>query len=213
MRDPQVYPLDWPIGEPRATRRVRGKFEVQFGRARDELLRELRLLGARDVVISSNVPTRRDGLPYADAPKRLSDPGVAVYWTAERWDAAAKRYVRTPFVMACDKYDSPVANIRALGLSVEAIRSLERHGTRQLRDRAFSGFAALPAVASPPSRSVWWRVLGLSEQPVTEDEVNTAYRARAKHCHPDHGGSDEAMAELNRARDEAIAFVRARGGA
>jgi hypothetical protein len=51
-----------------------------MGRARDGLLHEVCLLGATNVVISTNVPTRGDGLPYSDE-RRLDDPGVAVYFT------------------------------------------------------------------------------------------------------------------------------------
>lgn len=40
--------------------------------------------------------------------------------------------------------------------------------------------------------------------------IAAAFRARAKACHPDHGGSTEMMAELNAARD---ALLRASGPA
>jgi hypothetical protein len=200
------YPLDWPVGEPRTPyhRREVGRFEVEFGRARDELLRELRLLGARDVVISSNIPTRADGLPYANAPKRLDDPGVAVYWVTRRYDSNARKDVTAPFVMACDRYRTAVANIRAIGLSVEALRALERHGTKAIRDRAFSGFAALPAQAGASS---WRTVLGLGDAQVSADDVERAYRRAAMTAHPDRGGTTEAMSEVTRARADALREV------
>ena len=43
-------------------------------------LAELRRFGASNIVISSNVPTGRGGLPLASA-KRVDDAGVAVYFT------------------------------------------------------------------------------------------------------------------------------------
>jgi hypothetical protein len=41
-------------------------------------MEELRRLGATNIVVSTNVPVKADGLLYADN-KRLDDPGIAVY--------------------------------------------------------------------------------------------------------------------------------------
>lgn len=52
-----------------------------------------------------------------------------------------------------------------------------------------------------------YRVLGLG--PLAPDEVvRLVYRHLAQRCHPDHGGSQEAMARLNRAYEE---IARQRG--
>lgn len=50
--------------------------------------------------------------------------------------------------------------------------------------------------------------LGL-EQGATVDAVHAAFRARANERHPDHGGSEEAMAELVSARDRVLAYLGA----
>jgi curved DNA-binding protein CbpA len=34
--------------------------------------------------------------------------------------------------------------------------------------------------------------------------IERAFRTRARKCHPDTGGSNEAMVELNTARDQAL---------
>ena len=69
----EAFPLQWPAGWPglipgyrESDRRFRGATygELTIGRTRDQLLNELKLLGARDVVISSNLQLRQDGLPY-----------------------------------------------------------------------------------------------------------------------------------------------------
>jgi curved DNA-binding protein CbpA len=51
----------------------------------------------------------------------------------------------------------------------------------------------------------WQAVLELREllQP-KRDDIERAYRRLAMERHPDKGGSDAAMAELNAARDEAL---------
>lgn len=206
------YPLAWPLTFPRAKSRERGQFQVTFAKARNHLLKELELLGAIDVVLSSNVPVRvSDGLPYArGSGGQHEDPGVAIYWTVR--DAADRPQL---FVMACDRYLHPVANIRALGLTVAALRTVERHGTKQLRDRAFSGFTALPANAggqqgairgrTAPPAPPWRKVFGfLPDAKVSRALLEAVYRQLASIAHPDHGGSHEEMAKLNAARADAL---------
>jgi hypothetical protein len=46
--------------------------------------------------------------------------------------------------MACDRFDNAAANMRSLGLAIEAMRQLERHGGGAMMEKAFSGFVALP---------------------------------------------------------------------
>ena len=84
------------------------------------------------------------------------------------------------------------------------LRGIERWGSADMVEQAFSGFVGLPA----PSKTEWWReVLGLPAGPVTAAEIDAAFRARAAAAHPDTGGSDVAMANLNRARADAKASI------
>jgi hypothetical protein len=175
-----AFPLSWPPGRPRAERRERSNFDVpSFGCARDELLRELRLLGARDVVISTNVPLRGDGLPYSNH-RNPDDPGVAVYFTARDG---------RPMAFACDRWQKAEDNLRAVQKTIEALRGISRWGTGDMRAAVFTGFAALPAPTPP---TPWWEVLGVSAHEPTE-LVTKAYRRALMHAHPDHGGSGERV--------------------
>ncbi|CCE07813.1 Heat shock protein DnaJ-like [Bradyrhizobium sp. STM 3843] len=186
----ESYPLHWPAGWPRSTwaQRKKSRFNGQAFNQIKELQRELRLLGARDVVISSNVPVRQDGLPYADAAKRrYEDPGVAIYFTLKG----------KPLAMARDRYWTPWENMRSLVLAIEAIRSIERHGGATMMERAFSGFTALPAPKS------CWEILGVAPG-ASAQLIKAQFTAKAKSAHPDVGGSDAAMAELIAARDQAL---------
>ena len=63
----------------------------------------------------------------------------------------------------------------------------------QWSSKAFTGFVALPAPKSP------WEVIGV-QRGASLDEIETAFRAKAKRLHSDAGGNDAAMAELNAAR-------------
>lgn len=65
---------------------------------------------------------------------------------------------------------------------------------------AFTGFAALPE----PGKSKHWRdIFGFGTLAATRKDVDLVYRRLASAAHPDRGGTNEQMAELNRARDQA----------
>lgn len=205
-----AYPLQWPDGWPRTPddqRSSTSQFKTTFGRALYLLRYELQQLGAGNVVISSWLPLRRDGLPREDQARRnLPDPGVAVYFTRRRQQLAIAR----------DAFTTVHDNLRSLGLAIEAMRALERHGGGQMLERSFAGFTALP-----PPRSCW-EILGigpdatavcLGDPQLGADLIGAAFRRRAAICHPDReGGSTEAMAELNRARDDALALLQKGAG-
>lgn len=193
-----AYPLSWPDGWPRTPASAREDSRLRFkGRgnqpvtletARKALCNELAKLRASAVVISTNLPLRNDGFPRAEAARlRLDDPGAAIYFTLKK----------RPMVMACDRYDAPSANLRSVGLAIEAMRQLERHGGGAMMERAFAGFAALP----PPLDC--WRILGLSPGS-DRATVEHQYRMLARDHHPDRGGSSARMAEINQARDMAL---------
>lgn len=191
----EAYPLQWPDGWPRTGQyrresdsRFGGKvYGLNMGRTRDQLIDELQRLGAASVVISTNVALRNDGLPYATQ-KQIADPGVAVYFMLKK----------RPMVMAVDRYTSVAGNMRSLTLAIEAMRQLERHGGGTMMERAFTGFAAL---APPDWKKPWREVFGV--KPDWRGDITALYREKAKNRHPDSGGSDNLMAELNVAYAEA----------
>lgn len=185
------YPLTWPSDQPRTPpgRRRESDFKVELGRARDDLLDELRRLGAREVILSTSIPVRLDGLPYATA-REPDDPGVAVYFTHDK----------RQLVIACDSYRRVRENIRAVSATVEALRTIKRHGATQLLERAFTGFTALPP-AGGGSRH-WSEVLGVART-AGFDQVKAAYRALAAQHHPDRGGDHDTMARFTEAYEAA----------
>lgn len=162
MHEPvEAYPLHWPAGWPRTAEhdRVRGRFNRQerqysssnpgssWMRKRDMTVAEgvsrvqeaLTRLGVEswNVIISSNLRTRNDGLPRSGAAEP-DDPGIAVYWQldGERQCMAIDNYIRT------------ADNLAAIAATIEAMRAIERHGGAQILRRAFQGFKALPSTTS-----------------------------------------------------------------
>lgn len=195
------YPLSWPDGWRRTEsyRRRRAQFKhygasLSVMQGAERVLLELQRLGVRegDCIISSNLPTRLDGLPRSDGPAP-ADPGVAVYWVTKN---GPRR------VMAIDVYDRVADNLAAVAATLEAMRSIERHGGAVVLERAFTGFNALPA---PGKTARTWRdVMGFEpDARVTIDGARARYRSLAAARHPDRGGSTEAMSELNVAWAEA----------
>lgn len=194
------FPLSWPAGRARtpAHRRQRPKFKAPtFARARDDLLAELRRHGATNVILSTNVELRQDGLPYSGR-RNPDDPGVAVYFTRKERDLA----------IACDQWVSVEENLRAISDAIECLRMIGRRGTGDMVDAAFTGFTALPAA---PAKRSWWDVLGVSAHASTES-VETSYRALSKQFHPDRNPGDDIAAERYLAVQEAYtAFKKERG--
>ncbi|MGE0350920.1 hypothetical protein [Hydrogenophaga sp.] len=204
-----AYPLTWPTGWKRtgpADRRFghfgkmtktgasnwRSKTDISVAEAVHRVLAELKRMGIErdDVVISTNLKTRLDGLPRSDQ-GRPADPGVAVYFE----DMGRRRCI------AVDQYTTVEDNLAAVAATLEAMRAIERHGGAEVLDRAFTGFAALPP---PRPDRPWWEVLGL-DPTSSKDEIRAAYRRLVSTVHEAKGGTQEQMAELNVARDRGLA--------
>lgn len=200
----QAYPLQWPQGRPRraAHQRKDGRFHKTDWRTNTKrsltvteavarLLAEADRIGARGVVISSNLEIRQDGLPRSGQ-RKPDDPGVCVYF-----HLAGK-----PRAMPCDTYHNVEDNIAAIAAHIEATRAIERHGVATVSEM-FAGFVALPPPSAAKKRN-WWDVMEFAGPHVTREKIEARFRELAKTRHPDTGGSVEAMAELNQARKEAL---------
>lgn len=189
----EAYPLAWPAGWPRhkgaqeSDSRFKGP-TYHWNRVFRGLQDEVRRIGGTNIVVSTNQPVRNDGLPYAQQ-RNISDTGVAVYFVRNK----------KPMVMAQDRFWSVIGNMRSLTMAIEGLRQMERHGGAMMMERAFSGFVALPK----PGGADWWDVLQVNPD-ASREVIEANFRRLARDRHPDRGGSDNQMAELNRARDQAL---------
>lgn len=192
-----AYPLQWPTGWPRASYRHRAPFgtaarsrygwkeQLTVADARSRLQNQVDLLGARNVTLSTNIELRVDGLPRSGVPEP-TDVGAALYFTLNGKQT----------VLACDKWDRVADNIAAIAKHIEALRGIDRWGVGTAT-QAFAGYQMLEA----PEQ--WWQVLGV-DQNASRDEIQRAYREKARTAHPDAGGSDAAMSRLNAARAQGL---------
>lgn len=203
-----AHPLAWPTGWKRThpSQREHAKFnkkvkqhgynwamaqELTIAEATARVLAELQRMGLKrdDVVISSNLVLRLDGLPRSDQ-RAPDDPGVAVYWEDRKGGHK---------VMAIDRYYRVADNLAAVAATLDAMRAIERHGGAAILDRAFTGFVALPAPPKEQAARHWRDVLGVPNVVQTEQTLKDAYRRAASAAHPDKGGTSEAMAAVNAA--------------
>lgn len=214
----EPYPLNWIPGKPRtpSNKRKRSHFSVDFDRAREDLLLELKRLNATGIVISCNVKLRQDGLTYANF-KKPDDPGVAVYF----------KTFKKEYALSCDRWDRVKDNLRAIGKHIEALRGIERWGVSSVEE-AFEPFLlpiasgnptfyerrSSPELASPTYRqniqndnfSLWWTVLNVSPNASVE-EIKCAYKKLSLTHHPDAGGDRAQWERLSKAYQEALRLV------
>ena len=111
----ESYPLYWPEGwkrTPANHRAANNQFKGTLGKYREDLYDELGRLWAKKQIVSSNISTRGDGKLYATF-REPSDPGVAVYF----------EWRDKQMCFACDKFVTVAQNIRAITLTIGAIRA------------------------------------------------------------------------------------------
>lgn len=188
-----AYPLQWPPGWPRTTQHRPSKFGTYtFEQMRREVLRELKLLRATDIVISSNLRLRQDGYPYSGQ-RQPDDVGLAVYFKLNGEDQC----------IPCDKWNRIEDNLRAIVKTIEALRGLERWGAKEMVNAAFRGFKALPAqaIVTPFTAKPWHEVLEVAPT-ASAETVKAAYRSLLLRHHPDQGGDEARFHDVQRAWGE-----------
>jgi len=118
------------------------------------------------------------------------DPGVAVYFM----------HKKKQMCFACDKYKTVGDNLRAVALTIEALRGIKRWGTGDMMERAFSGFTALPDLSRPAD---WRDVLGVPGCRVLS-EAREAWKKKRAETHPDtFEGTVDKFNEVNQAWEQA----------
>lgn len=204
------YPLSWPAHWKRTEKwqQKNGKppfSAVHFNADLKSIVWQLKKMGAAQIVITSDLPLRNDGIPYADA--RCDDPGLAIWYVLKGKE----------MVIACDRWRSVQLNLGAIKRTLEAMRGMERWGCATLVEKAFAGFAALPpaghtsesVVEQPPPPN--WRevfeVPGVFEEQLGKAElldfVKLRYKRNIAVAHPDAGGDAVRASILNQAMEEA----------
>lgn len=184
----EAYPLCWPIDWKRTKFPQRSRFDTSFAVARDAVVHELRLMGGKQVIISSNVPLKRDGMPYANV--KVEDSGIAVYFT----------YEGIQMVLACDKWNRVECNMQAIRKTISSLRMIPEWGVSDMLKRAFTGFKAIENDSATKS---WEEILGV-QKGANASEIKEAYRKQVMQHHPDKGGNSETFHKIQKAYEQAL---------
>jgi hypothetical protein len=195
-----ALPSAWPGRKrPAGWRPKASKFKGHnWSRIEKEFLEEIARINGRDVTVALDIRNpghfRQDGGLRSDA--RPVTSAIVVSFT--RPDG--KR-----LVFPCDAYAFWQDNVWAVRLSLEALRSVDRHGVTA-GDQQYEGFAALPPAGGSSALTVERAREILAELSGFEPEallfpsvfVSAVQKARAK-AHPDAGGSTEKFQQLEQA--------------
>jgi hypothetical protein len=167
----------------------------------ETLARELRQLDARRIVLEIDLRERDirvDGLPRADA--RPNSPGVVLAFESKFG----------PLKYATGEYHDWKDNLRAIALSMESLRAVDRYGVSK-RGEQYQGWRALPTSTDPAdaitTRDQAWAVIAeaagipIDSSPLLNGISETdAIRRAIRNTHPDTGGDADEFRKVIRAR-------------
>lgn len=202
-------PVVWsrPI-TPVDQRRGRGTFKATWTETQAMLRLELDRLHAHNVVLAADfteADLKADGLPRANA-RQPQFPGVEIFFDS----------VHGPLVYGTDTHVFWQHNVRAIALSLQALRSVDRYGVTRASEQ-YKGWRVL--TAGPVEHTLpggmtrheaalfvaqhSGRVDVAATAAMIEDsrEIAISYaRTAAKRLHPDAGGSSALFDQLQRAK-------------
>lgn len=206
----------WPGQLRSEAERAYSPFSASWSQTTDLLDKEAYHLGAGEVVVQLAMRERDfrlDGWIRADA--KPSHPGVTIVLPESdqgRISFSTDRY--THGYRGGSRMDGWQANVRAIALSMEALRTADRHDVMQ--GAQYAGFKelgsglAMDAFASAEAAAEF--IIALSDIPpehaagevrsVVENEDARAevYRRAAKKAHPDAGGDVSIFQKLQAAK-------------
>lgn len=153
-------------------------------------------LGARLLVLQVDVTLgeiRRDGMLRANA--RAGHPGVRVSFESRHG----------PLTYATDRYDRWQDNVRAIALSLGALRAVDRYGVSKSGEQ-YRGWTAISAGPAMTVEAAVQLLVAFGNGTPREIVTSAAARRLAYHAairkhHPDVGGDPDTFRRLTAARD------------
>lgn len=188
----KLRPIDaWP-GVLKTTR-YRSNFDTPIGTTMKLLARELDMLGAKDIVLQAAFRERDiriDGLPRSNASPE--HPGLILSFESRHG----------PLQYSTDEYRSWEENLRAIALSLESLRRVDRYGVSK-RGEQYRGWLAIEQTSSDPAASIRNAddARDVLARYSSSTDVDTAIRIAIKATHPDAGGDADAFRQVIRAKE------------
>jgi hypothetical protein len=170
----------WPHAV--TTPRRYGQFKASWQSTLDLLAFEIDKLDGRNPIIGAGFresDLRKDGMPRSDRNQTpYMHPGVEISFDS--------RHGRLTY--ATDEFTEWKSNVRAIALSLEALRAVDRYGVSK-RGQQYAGWAQLAAGGPDPERGYLLVKRAGS--------VRLALMA----AHPDHGGDPADFADVQAYRE------------
>lgn len=186
----------WPKSPTPSYRRKKSPFDVKYSKLLDDLERELKHLAATNIVIQAyfdRADIRNDGWPRSSA--RPSGPGMIVSFTKRGGQEIS---------FPCDTYLNYESNLRAISLTLTALRSIDRYGVTQHAEQ-YKGWSKLPPAPEKMTAETASSFLYLNSgiRPTDSSTFRSAYREAARKLHPDNQetGSHGQFTMLGQAKD------------
>ena len=203
---------DWPGELTPDDERKFSRFDASWSATVDLLCREVEMLGGDEVVLQlaiSERDCRNDGWIRADA--RPAHPGAIVSFESRHGPLrySTDRFKGTGYG---GRLPSWQANVRAIALGLEALRTVDRYGIGHGGEQ-YRGWNALPP-ATPMGAAMTAETAAQILIDVTDawdlqapevignaDLIQQLYRSAAAATHPDRGGDPAEFRRVTDARD------------
>jgi hypothetical protein len=171
----------WPKKPTPAGSRQSARFRGSYAQTLKLLEKELRAIDANHITIEaefSESQIRNDGLPRAGATP--AGPAVCLHFEKGK----SKQVISLP----CDTFRLYTDNLKAIALSLEALRKVDRYGVTQGAEQ-YKGFMRLEAPDPKRAAKDFFVVhLGVPESSIDWTDIKPHYAELARKFHPDRGG-------------------------
>lgn len=202
MIDCRFKPIDqWPGTPTPSWKRRKSAFKATWSQTLDLLERELHHLKAKDILVDGYFgygDIRNDGWPKSKA--RPSQPGVILSFDTKRGRIS----------MPCDTYTEWEANLRAIALTLENLRAVERYGVTTERAEQYTGWLKLSAANVIDEVEHLARELAgfagadpsqANTFATNQDAFDRVWKEAARRTHPDTGGNADDFKQVIAMRD------------
>src|SRR5262245_72200 len=192
MIDCRFKPIEkWPSKPTPDWKRQHSRFKAGWQATLDLLERELNQLGAKDINIEgffARSDIRNDGWPKSSA--RPSQPGVVLSFTTKQGR----------MVMPCDSFRDWEANLRAIALSLEHLRAVDRYGVTTEEKEQYTGWLRLPAAGAVEEATECAKILIQHAEAgytpaqvlVSQSLFDSVWKEAMKRTHPDTNSGRDA---------------------
>lgn len=179
------------------------RFSASWKETEQLLLTEVAHLRGRELVIEVDVreqDLRLDGTLRANA-REATTPAVVLAFNSEK---------HGPMLHRCDRFFAPYRgqgpdwqhNVRAIALTLEALRAVDRYGATETGQQ-YAGFKALPTGRAMPASHMTYsqaitvlaQVVGIPAEHLNteEDSLRSTWRRARREAHPDRRKGDQTL--------------------